>query len=176
MKSFFIFDVESVGLHGEGFAVAGGVYLANGAVQWEFCYACQVDDAAGYGEDRAWVKANVPVLEITHRQPMGIRDAFWLDWLKAKAQFPDIVMAAECGWPVEARFLIDCIGDKMEDRRWKGPYPLMEIASYMATAGMDPMAKYQRTPSEMPEHNPMMDARLSARLLSEALTKLGNVE
>ena len=30
---FFVIDVESVGLHGEGFAVAGGVYLRNGAAQ-----------------------------------------------------------------------------------------------------------------------------------------------
>jgi hypothetical protein len=176
MRSFFVFDVESVGLHGEGFAVAGGVYLANGSGQWEFSYACPIDDAAGNGEDRAWVKANVPVLEITHLQPIGIRDAFWLVWLKAKAQYPNIVMAAECGWPVEARFLVDCIGDDMEDRRWKGPYPMMEIASYMDAAGMNPMEKEKRTDSEMPEHNPLTDARLSARLLSEALAKLGKVE
>ncbi len=37
----FIFDVESVGLHGEGFAVAGGVYRAeNAAAQSEFRFCC----------------------------------------------------------------------------------------------------------------------------------------
>lgn len=171
---FFVFDVESVGLHGEGFAVAGGVYLANGAAQWEFCYACPIDEAKGDDEGRKWVKENVPTLDVTHRLPIGIRDAFWLDWLKAKAQYPEIVMAVECGWPVEARFLCAVIDDEPEDRRWKGPYPLQEVASYLAAAGMNPMATYERTPSEMPAHNPLTDARLSARLLSEALARMGN--
>ena len=40
---FFVFDVESVGLHGEGFAVAGGVYTATGGTLWEFWLACPVD-------------------------------------------------------------------------------------------------------------------------------------
>lgn len=169
MKAFFVFDVESVGLHGEGFAVAGGVYLENGAAQWEFDYSCHVDSADGNDDDRKWVKENVPVLNITHRFPCGVREAFWQAWLKAKAQCPDIVMAVECGWPVEARFLCAVIDDEPEGRRWKGPYPLHEIASYLDAAGMDPMATYKRTPSEMPAHNPLADARLSARLLSEAL-------
>jgi hypothetical protein len=46
----------------------------------------------------------------------------------------------------------------------------------MDAAGMNPMEKEKRTDSEMPEHNPLTDARLSARLLSEALAKLGKVE
>lgn len=169
MKAFFVFDVESVGLHGEAFAVAGGVYLENGAAQWEFCYACPISEAKGTDEDRNWVKANVPPLTETHRLPIGIRDAFWLDWLKAKAQYPEIVMAVECGWPVEARFLNACIDDEPADRRWKGPYPLHEIATYIAAAGKDPMANRERTESEKPVHNPVGDARQSARLLAESL-------
>lgn len=171
---FFVFDVESVGLHGEGFAVAGGVYLANGAAQWEFCYCCPIDEAKGDDEGRKWVKANVPTLHVTHRLPIGIRDAFWADWLKAKSQYPEIVMAAECGWPVEARFLCACIDDEPDGRRWQGPYPLQEVAAFMAAAGMNPMETYERTPSETPAHNPLTDARLSARLLSEALARMGN--
>jgi hypothetical protein len=171
MRSFFVFDVESVGLHGEGFAVAGGVYLENGAAQMEFSFACPIDEAKGDDEGRAWVKKNCPTLEVTHHIPFGIRDAFWKEWMKAKAQDPLIVMAAECGWPVEARFLCACVDDASEERTWKGPYPLHDVASFMVAAGMDPMAKYERTPSEMPEHNPLTDARLSARLLSKALSK-----
>jgi len=173
MKSFFVFDVESVGLHGEGFAVAGGVYLANGASQREFCYACPIGEAKGLDSDRKWVNENVPPLDWTHMSPVGIRDAFWIDWMKAKAQYPDIVMAAECGWPVEARFLCAAIDDNPKERRWNGPYPLHEIASYMAAAGMDPMKKYNRLMSELPTHNPLADARLSARLLSDALALIG---
>lgn len=39
MAQVFAFDVESIGLHGEAFAVAGGVYSPAGAVGEEFCSA-----------------------------------------------------------------------------------------------------------------------------------------
>lgn len=172
MRSFFVFDVESVGLHGEGFAVAGGVYLANGAVQWEFCFCCPIDEANGDDEGREWVKNNVPTMEVTHRVPITVRDAFWDEWQKAKAQYNDIIMAVECGWPVEARFLCQVIDDAPEVRQFAGPYPLEEIASYMTAAGMDPMVEYHRTPSELPKHNPLADARQSARLLAQALGRI----
>ena len=172
MKAFFIFDVESIGLHGQAFAVAGGIYLANGAAQSEFCFACNPMDAEGNNDDRKWVMENVPVLEVTHRVPALVRQAFWKEWVAAKVRYPEIVMAAECLWPVEANFVAACVADDPVGRTWKGPYPFHEIASYMAAAGMDPMATYEREPSEMPPHNPLGDARQSARLLSIALSKL----
>lgn len=167
MKSYFVFDVESVGLHGEGFAVGGGVFLENGAIQWGFRLACPVSECSGTEEGRGWVKENVPTMEETHRSPKAMRDAFWNLWIKAKAE--GAVMAADCGWPVEARFLIQCVNDNLREREWQGPYPLLEIAAFLLAAGMDPMAKYPREPSELPEHDPMADARQSARLLSSAL-------
>lgn len=171
MKHFFVFDVESVGLHGEGFAVAGGVYQRDGTALLEFCFACDPGDADGRQDDREWVKANVPSIEITNLEPHGVRDAFWKVWLDAKEKFPGIVMAGECLWPVEARFVCSCVDDN-SSRRWKGPYPFHEISSFMAAAGMDPMATYERRESEKPAHHPLKDARLSARLLVEALDRL----
>lgn len=166
MKSYFIFDVESVGLHSEGFAVAGGVYLENGAVQWEFCFVCPTTECVGSDEDRKWVKENVPKMEESHRSPKAMRNDFWKMWRKAYDQ--GAVMAAECAWPVESKFLSACIADDPA-RKWEGPYPLHEIASFLASAGMDPMKKYPREESEKPEHHPLMDSRQSARLLALAL-------
>lgn len=170
MKRYFVFDVESVGLHGEGFAVAGGVYLENGAAQWEFRYACPLAEAEGDEPDRQWVKENVPVISETHRSPKAMRDAFWVEWEKAKAE--GAIMAADCLWPVEAGFVARCVYDDIEDRKWAGPYPFLEISSVLLAAGMDPLANYDRMPSELPKHEPLADARQSARLLSEALSKL----
>lgn len=169
VSSFFVFDVESIGLHGEGFAVAGGVYLANGAAQWEFHLACPPCKAEGLLNDREWVNKNVPFMDVTHRDTFGVRMSFWEKWVKAKSEGAE--MAAECLWPVEARFLHDCITDDAQ-RLADAPYPFHEIASVMFAAGMNPLATYDRTPSEMPPHNPLADARQSARLLSEALSKL----
>lgn len=170
MKAYFVIDVESVGLHGQAFAVAGGVYLENGSPQWEFKLACPIDECDGLPDDRKWVKENIPTIQETHRTPQAMRDAFWPLWLKAKSE--GAVMAADCLWPVEAGFMEQCIRDDSATRNWEGPYPFMEIASFLAAAGMHPLAKYDRTPSEMPVHDPLADARQSARMLSIALAKI----
>lgn len=171
MKPFFVFDVESVGLHGEAFAVAGGIYI-NAAAQSEFRFCCPLEEAKGDDDDREWVKANVPVMEITHRHPAAVREAFWSEWEKAKKWYPGITMAGECIWPVEAGFVAACIRQEITDRKWSGPYPFHEIASVMLAAGMDPMATYDREESEKPAHEPLADARQSARLLATALRAL----
>lgn len=170
---FFVFDVESVGLHGEAFAVAGGIYI-NAAAQSEFRFCCPLEEAKGDDDDREWVKANVPVIEITHRHPAAVREAFWSEWEKAKKRYPGIAMAGECIWPVEAGFVAACIRQEIADRKWSGPYPFHEIASVMLAAGMDPMATYEREESEKPAHEPLADARQSARLLATALRSLAN--
>lgn len=171
-KFFFIFDVESIGLHGEGFAVAGGVYSSTGEMKAEFSMSCPRAEAMGPNDDRDWIDANVPALEITHADPKALRKAFWSLWLKYKAQYDDLVMAAECQWPVEARFIQSCIEDDFDQLKWAGPYPFHDIASIMAAAGMDPMVTRDREPSEMPAHNPLGDARQSARLLAKAIAQL----
>lgn len=169
--AYFVFDVESIGLHGDGFAVAGGVYI-NGAAQSEFSFCCPLEEAQGVASDRMWVKKHVPVIKITHRTLDGIRDAFWFAWIEAKERYPGIAMAGECIWPVEANFVSACVAQDPEARRWSGPYPFHDISSIMLAAGMDPMATYAREPSELPTHEPLADARQSARLLATALAKL----
>jgi len=169
MNSYFVFDVESVGLHGEGFAVGGGLFLENGSQQWGFQFACAPVLANGTASDLDWVNKNVPILEETHRIPELVRTAFWDKWIKAKAG--GAVMAADCLWPVEANFISHCLDDN-SSRKADGPYPFLEIASFLQAAGMDPIGTYDRTPSELPKHNPYCDAVQSARMLAVALSKI----
>lgn len=173
MDRFFVFDVESIGIHGEGFAVAGGVYssIGNNVVS-EFSFAANPDLADGGGTDRQWVRENVPYLEVTHNSLASMREAFWDKWKQANEVYPEILMAVECGWPVETQFLRTCAIDLPVDRFTEGPYPLVEISSFMAAAGMDPLEEYARSEFELPKHDPLKDARQSARLLFEAISKL----
>ena len=170
---FFVFDVESIGLHGEGFAVAGGLYSSTGEAIREFAYHCSPSEADGLPDDREWVAKNVTLhsSSIEQANPFLVRERFWNDWVHAKTAFK-AAMFVECGWPVEAAFLEACIKDHPETRNWDGPYPMHEIASVLLAAGMDPMATYERQPSEMPAHEPLADARQSARLLATALQKI----
>lgn len=168
-QRFFVFDVESIGLHGEAFAVAGGITDGVGGLTHEFLFVCPPELAKGLPEDYRWVQANCPRFpDYNCVNVAEVRQKFWKMWHTAKEVFPDITMAVECGWPVEANFLRMCIDDLPDDERFSGPYPLHEIASFMLTAGMDPMATYDRLPDELPKHHPLKDARQSARLLFEA--------
>ena len=74
LPPFLVFDVESIGLHGEAFAVAGGVY-ADGIRQTEFCFSCPPEEARGDDTDRAWISANVPSIQVTHSTPWDVCEA-----------------------------------------------------------------------------------------------------
>ena len=167
---FFVIDVESVGLHGEAYAVAGGLYKASGERLSEFAFACPISLCAGTNDDRAWVADNTPMLKPTHCTPAGMRDDFWSRWMAAKKE--GAVMVADCLWPVEANFLARCVQDYPATRNWEGPYPFMDVASVLFAAGMDPLKQYDRLPEELPVHDPKADVRQSARMLCKALDAL----
>lgn len=171
MKNYLVIDVESIGLHGEGFAVAG-VYLEKGKIKWEFCFSCPRSLCFGDADDRKWVGENVPELPITHKSSWNMREAFWEMWLLAKKS--GALLAADCAWPVEAKFLRDCVSQDLANRKFNGPYPFVEISTVVSAAGFDPMIDYPREDCELPKHNPLMDARQSARLLLKSLEVLDN--
>ena len=159
---WFVFDVESDGLHGDGFAYGFVVIDDKGT-----------ELAAGYERADAvltdeWVLANVvPMLPpATFSSRLNMRSKFWSDWLRWKGR--GAVMVADCAWPVEARFLASCVDDHRIDRAWDGPYPLHDVATMRLAAGLDPLAAGSRLLHELPVHNPLADARQSARLWLEA--------
>lgn len=164
----FVFDVESIGLFGEGFAVAGGVYV-NGVAKEEFCFCCPAHSAQGDQAGREWVAANVPALGITHPRPIELRDAFWKEMQIARNRYPGLIVAADCNWPVEANFLTACVRQDLVNRTWTGPYPFVDIDSILLAGGWDPATVEKRMDDELPVHHPLMDARHSARLLWVAI-------
>lgn len=166
MTKRLVFDVESVGLHGEGFAV-GWVLLDGDDVVEHGHVACPIDQAKGTESDREWVKANVDIRgAITLATPRDIRDWFWGIIQSVKADNGEVW--GDCVWPVEANFLSACVADDPEVRRWQGPYPLYDVANVLYEAGMDPLGTHARKDNELPIHNALNDARQSARLLMEA--------
>lgn len=160
-----IFDVESNGLHGEGFAVGWVLLDENGNEIANGYEACPPE-----GHVDPWVEENVlPRLPGTTQDTANaVRSAFWQAWMTAKSQ--GATLWADCGWPVEANFLSACVADS-SSRQWEGPYPLHEIASIFEAAGWDAAAKHERLENET-AHHPTGDARQSARLLRKALQEL----
>lgn len=171
---YLVFDVESVGLQGEGFAVGFVVVDEEGNRLDCGMYSCRQEAARGTEESFKWVRTNCPKFTITHDSPWLVRAAFWRKWLEWKDR--GAMLFAECAWPVEARFLAQCVDDHPLDREYQGPYPLHDVASVILAKGGDPMKKYERLPDELPSHNPMADAFQSARLLLEYLHGRGEKE
>src|ERR1019366_648579 len=119
---YMVFDVESNGLHGQGFSVGWVVVDEHGA-ELDSGYArCSM-----VGVYDLWVSENVlPALsDLTHLQPHNMRSWFWAKWLEWK--YKGALLYADCPWPVEARFLAACVDDAPQEREWQGPYPLMGI-------------------------------------------------
>lgn len=164
-----VIDVESVGLHGEAFAVGYVVVSTNGTVLEERLLACDPSKVQGDDDGRLWIANNIPVLDVTHDNPQEMRAAFWKAWTQWNtASYINAVMVAECAWPVEARFLASCVDDDRLNRRWQGPFPLHEVSTMLMARGIDPHETFPRTMDEMPLHNPLKDARHSARKLIHA--------
>jgi hypothetical protein len=168
-KKFFVFDVESIGIHGEGFAVGFVVVDTEGNRLDSGLFSCPSGCARGSADGHAWVGENCPPLLVTHDSPWMVRAAFWKVWLGWKCS--DVVMVADCAWPVEARFLAQCVDDRFIEREFAGPYPLHDLASVFLALGQDPTKIMDRLPEELPSHNPLCDAKQSARLLLSAIGK-----
>jgi hypothetical protein len=175
-NSFMVFDVESVGLHGEGFAVGVVVIDRDGNERLGARLACPLFSVNGDDTGRQWVKENCPGIvfsHITHGSPRDMRHRFWEIWQSYRDG--GSILVADCGWPVEARFLAACVDDDLERRFWTGPLPLHELASFRLAAGLDPTGIENRLPDELPAHDPLADARQSVRLLIEAIKILSPV-
>jgi hypothetical protein len=167
-ERFFVVDVESIGLHGEGFAVGIVVVGVSGEFYEARAFSCPPAAAQGEPEGREWVHKNVPMLVQTAETPQHMRAQFWTVWDHWRRR--GAKMVADCAWPVEARFLNACIDDDLR-RHWNGPYPLLELASFLVAIGKDPLKEYPRMDDE-PLHNPLGDARQSARTLVYCLNEL----
>lgn len=164
---FMVFDVESIGLHGEGFAV-GWVVVDKTGLEYDRGLLCSpIAEASGSDHNRKWVNENVPELMPTHWTAQEIREVFWKEWIEWRELGANLV--ADCPWPVEARFLARCVDDGTPDREWKGPYPFYDVASVLMALGKPPLLPYERLETESPVHNPLCDALQSARIFLSAL-------
>ena len=173
---FLVLDVETVGLYGEPFAFAAVIL---DSATWETVVetfaVCPFGKANGPPDDRKWAEEHIapPVFQSQHEprkvveSPDHLRDYFadlWLHWSAKGA-----IIVADGLHPVEAEFL----SGMWVERKISGkpevpsPYPVLDLPSMYAGAGWDPSTTYDRLESELPKHNPLADARQSARLLIE---------
>jgi hypothetical protein len=162
-------DVESIGLHGPAISVGAVVFKNDEDVETFYGrvpdHELQEDLKMADPEDRVFVENHVlphlgPETDASSRQ-MG--DRFWAWWLKHKEA--GATMVCDCPWPVEANFLSEVVRQGFGERKWEGPYPLVDVASFVVANGADPLEPSKRRSDELPVHHPVADARQSGREL-----------
>ena len=177
---YFIADVESIGLHGEGFAAAY-VVLDRKFNSIEFaCFACSPDAATGDASDRNWIADMLKKLSDQNQSivlncvtPKAVRQQLfsaWLQWREKGASF-----FADCTWPVEANFLSSAMAEHIaqhgEPAKWQGPYPVVDImtlefaALYRNPSFVSPI----RDEQQYALHHPLHDAQFSGQRLKAFL-------
>jgi hypothetical protein len=168
-------DVESVGLHGRGFAAA---YVVVDPLQgWKeleaAIFATRATPEMGTPGNLEWVQKNVMLgaLEVhqVFNTPAEVCEAFWVAWRRWKKE-REAALLADHPWPVEGHFLNACVDAQFPAREWEGPYPLLDITTACILADV---RRLERTGLELPEHNPLADARHSVRRLRYAMVRLG---
>ena len=156
----FSFDCESIGLHGETFSV-GWVVVHNGYELTCGHFTVPRSYVLGDQSDREWVDNNVPVFVPTHKSIVSLREDFWA----LLQTFKGATILTDCPWPVEANFLTACVQQDPVNRKFTGPYPLVDLNSVLVARGLPQVQ--DRLPNELPVHNPICDARQTARIWSK---------
>lgn len=161
---YFVFDVESAGLFGEGFAV-GYAVVDDGdffvhASDWRTAGIGAVECSESDGD---WLRHNLPADVLFPEKPLSLNQL--RAWFETELEkFPGCMLASDCAFPVETNWLLAC---KIQ------PYPLIDVSTALLVAGKDPVGTYERKPLELPAHHPMHDARQSARVLLECFDITG---
>lgn len=198
-----VFDVESFGLHGASFAVAAVLLKSDGERLREVQHFAATDRAANRPwtlvtsgstatagslitrfdkehvleqpnrtawierGDFNWLQANIPESVFAPGRLTGDLSIHQLFDAFVEAAGPDVMLWAECPVPVEANFLNELWG-----RGGKTPIPILhDIASLADPLGIPD----ERVDAHKPAHDPLNDARASARRLVMALGKLARL-
>lgn len=167
-----VIDVESNGLYGQPFCVGAVLMDPGGRVLNDFIGRCGIDEVP---DD--YVEKNViPALD-----KAGIReDSYSFDdmaarfvewhWSIFEVDYgrltpADVWTYVDAGFPVDVEFLRRLDGKK----DWKPPYPLHDVATLIAAAGIDPDVNREAyaaslmgpRPRRGAKHNPLWDAEVS---------------
>lgn len=179
-KFLLSLDAESWGVMGDIFWIGAVLYNEHGydvdvfdeAVDPFTCSQAGLRDAPPelHSRDRKWLMEHVfPRLEGRERYLAGttasLRSAFW-EWLQTVRAKGEVHLLADCGLCIESRLLVDAIKDKPE-RLSEAPWFVHDVATALHMHGRDPMGTYGRLANELPAHDPVCDARQTARLFAE---------
>lgn len=161
-ENVLVFDVESISLHGEGFAV--GAVVANKKTS-VIIDRFELLSEEGEGKANDWVKENIipHLLSMnTCQTNLQLRDQFYAFYMKWKDSC-DIY--SDVNFPVETNFLSAIVADNPQEREWNMPYPLLDVADIVDIS----IDRLQECGKNLIKHHPAHDAEASAICLLKRL-------
>lgn len=171
MKDTLVFvDAETDGLYG-GFLTVGLIAVSNRGIELERAYYgiqkehIQVQDV--------WVQEHVlPVLGDYEscRNEDELLNKTWEFWMK----YADHAYAvADVPFPVESRLFEKCVRKNIQGRKFKAPFPLLDISSMLYVKGYDPLMERRLAAEENEspdsQHNALYDVQLSVQIWRKLL-------
>lgn len=158
-ENIFVFDVESIGLHGAGFAV--GATVINKKSKLEMDRFSLVSEEGIDLCNNEWVKQNVfpKIANLPKCKTLvELRDKFYAFYCKHR---DTCEIWSDVNFPVETNFLSAVVNDDIKNREWNMPYPLFDISSQIDVS----ISRIKNCGiEELQEHNPLHDAIASAYL------------
>lgn len=166
MRDKYVFlDAETDGLYGKFLTVALVVVSEDG----------QEIEKAYYGICKenmiikdSWVKENVLPILGTYENCLDedeLLEKTWDFWMKYSESAYAI---ADVPYPVEARLLESCVRKNVEERKFKAPFPLLDLSSMLYAKGHDPLVERNKIIDETDlinlRHNALYDVELSIRI------------
>jgi hypothetical protein len=162
-------DGETLGLYGPVFQIGYVLVDENEELESGF-YGIDMNLLTWHNtRDINWCRENCATNEITHNKVDDMLEAFWQDYIRMRGLYPDMIVVADWGAPIEANIFRQCVLLNLEERCWLAPGPLHEVGTALLMASRDPKKTYSRLESELPVHHPTADSRQSARLFIEAM-------
>ena len=162
---YLSFDAESDGLYGPVFAIGAVVMDDAGEIRDEFSGIAAVESVGD-----SWVQENcLPFLRdlpvYTTRE--ALYEAFWGFCMKYRET---AVFVSDVPVPVEAGLLRACVERELPQRNFLAPFPLIDVASVLFAAGIDPHADRQQLAGmDGRRHHPLDDAICSLKAMLAVL-------
>jgi hypothetical protein len=169
LTTIFTVDAETDGLYGPVWAIGAHILGVSGISHKVFKGQLNSDVVTD-----PWVRSNiVPVVDLPRYDSRAdLLNAFWVFW---DDEYPWREAVADVGAPVEAGLFRAAVELDRERREWSGPYPLHEVATRLADAGVDPKVDRREFSGrlDLTPHDPADDALASGLCWFKAGQMLG---
>ena len=158
-----IVDAESNGLYGEILSVAA-IVLDDQYHEID-CYYAERDLSRIEIVD-PWVTENVVPLfnqELVYQSEAELLEHFWGFWMQYQGQ---AMTMADVTYPVEVNLFRKCVEKNLSERKFLGPFPLLDLSTFLMAKGYDPLVDRQCL-IDYPigdQHNALVDVRVTGAI------------